>query len=117
MTGTYGERVDDRLEAGYRESKAIRERRSQDAVVEATVHLGRYHREFRRNANEALKEAYEERKRNGRRREYHFRSDPRRRDNASICIVICAADQAGIYRIKTIGDKKQNMRRDENRIS
>ena len=56
---TYGERVDDRLEAGYRGTKAIRK----DAVkmVEATVQLGGdITKESEETQIEALKEAYEE---------------------------------------------------------
>lgn len=56
---TYGERVDDRLEAGYRGAKAIRK----DAVkmVEATVQLGGdITKESEEMQIEALKEAYEE---------------------------------------------------------
>ena len=56
---TYGERVDDRLEAGYRGTKAIRK----DAVkmVEATVQLGGdITKESEEMQIEALKEAYEE---------------------------------------------------------
>lgn len=56
---TYGERVDDRLEAGYRGAKAIRK----DAVkmVEATVQLGGdITKESEETQIEALKEAYEE---------------------------------------------------------
>lgn len=56
---TYGERVEDRLEAGYRGTKAIRK----DAVkmVEATVQLGGdITKESEEMQIEALKEAYEE---------------------------------------------------------
>ena len=56
---TYGERVEDRLEAGYRGTKAIRK----DAVkmVEATVQLGGdITKESEETQIEALKEAYEE---------------------------------------------------------
>ena len=56
---TYGERVDDRLEAGYRGTKAVRK----DAVkmVEATVQLGGdITKESEETQIEALKEAYEE---------------------------------------------------------
>ena len=56
---TYGERVEDRLEAGYRGAKAIRK----DAVkmVEATVQLGGdITKESEETQIEALKEAYEE---------------------------------------------------------
>ena len=56
---TYGERVEDRLEAGYRGAKAIRK----DAVkmVEATVQLGGdITKESEEMQIEALKEAYEE---------------------------------------------------------
>lgn len=56
---TYGERVDDRLEAGYRGTKAIRK----DAVkmVEATVQLGGdITKESEETQIEALKEAYEQ---------------------------------------------------------
>lgn len=56
---TYGERVDDRLEAGYRGTKAVRK----DAVkmVEATVQLGGdITKESEEMQIEALKEAYEE---------------------------------------------------------
>lgn len=56
---TYGERVDDRLEAGYRGTKAIRK----DAVkmVEATVQLGGdITKESEETQIEALKQAYEE---------------------------------------------------------
>lgn len=56
---TYGERVDDRLEAGYRGTKAIRK----DAVkmVEATVQLGGdITKESEEMQIKALKEAYEE---------------------------------------------------------
>ena len=56
---TYGERVDDRLEAGYRGTKAIRK----DAVkmVEATVQLGGdITKESEEMQIEALKEAYEQ---------------------------------------------------------
>ena len=56
---TYGERVEDRLEAGYRGTKAVRK----DAVkmVEATVQLGGdITKESEETQIEALKEAYEE---------------------------------------------------------
>ena len=56
---TYGERVDDRLEAGYRGTKAVRK----DAVkmVEATVQLGGdITKESEETQIEALKQAYEE---------------------------------------------------------
>lgn len=56
---TYGERVEDRLEAGYRGTKAIRK----DAVkmVEATVQLGGdITKESEEMQIEALKEAYEQ---------------------------------------------------------
>jgi len=56
---TYGERVEDRLEAGYRGAKAIRK----DAVkmVEATVQLGGdITKESEETQIEALKEAYEQ---------------------------------------------------------
>lgn len=56
---TYGERVDDRLEAGYRGTKAVRK----DAVkmVEATVQLGGdITKESEETQIEALLEAYEE---------------------------------------------------------
>lgn len=56
---TYGERVEDRLEAGYRGTKAVRK----DAVkmVEATVQLGGdITKESEEMQIEALKEAYEE---------------------------------------------------------
>lgn len=56
---TYGERVEDRLEAGYRGIKAVRK----DAVkmVEATVQLGGdITKESEETQIEALKEAYEE---------------------------------------------------------
>lgn len=56
---TYGERVDDRLEAGYRGTKAVRK----DAVkmVEATVQLGGdITKESEEMQIKALKEAYEE---------------------------------------------------------
>ena len=56
---TYGERVEDRLEAGYRGTKAIRK----DAVkmVEATVQLGGdITKESEETQIEALKEAYEQ---------------------------------------------------------
>ncbi len=71
------------LEAGYREP-AIFERRSLRKMVEATVPTwGRYHHEFLnsrksrrwKELTSELKEMYKE-------GEYHFRSDPRRRDNA-----------------------------------
>ncbi len=79
MYRTYGERVDDRLRLDKGELKDS-ENISQD---EATVQSwGDITKEKRRNATEALKEAYEEPKGAVWRREYHFRSDPRRRDNA-----------------------------------
>ena len=56
---TYGERVEDRLEAGYRGTKAVRK----DAVkmVEATVQLGGdITKESEETQIEALKEAYEQ---------------------------------------------------------
>lgn len=56
---TYGERVDDRLEAGYRGTKAVRK----DAVkmVEATVQLGGdITKESEETQIEVLKQAYEE---------------------------------------------------------
>ena len=56
---TYGERVEERLEAGYRGTKAVRK----DAVkmVEATVQLGGdITKESEETQIEALKEAYEE---------------------------------------------------------
>ncbi len=56
-------------------AKAIRK----DAVkmVEATVLA-----KAKKCKSRCRKEAYEEQKKCGWRREYHFRSDPRRRDNA-----------------------------------
>ncbi len=66
------------MEAGYRGAKGF-ERRSQDGGSNGTI-WGDITKESEEMQIEALKEAYEElRKRMAKR---HFRSDPRRRDNA-----------------------------------
>ncbi len=71
---TVWRRVDDRLEVGYRELKRFG--KTQLKMVEATA-APKISQGKRRNANRGVERAYEELKGNGRRREYHFRSDPR----------------------------------------
>ncbi len=77
---TYGERVDDRLEAGYRNSKAIRK----DAVkmAETTVQQGDITKESEEMQIEALKKAYEELKEMYGEENIISAVIPRRRDNA-----------------------------------
>ncbi len=106
--------VDDRLEAGYRELK----RSSKDAVkmVEATVQLGGdITKESEEMQIEALKEAYEELKEMCMAKRISFPgSDPRRSRQRPICIVILKPlTKRGIYRRKTIGDKKKMRRTQE----
>ncbi len=73
-------------------------------MVEATVQLGISPSAKRRNKIEGVeKEAYEELKEIWR-REYHFRSDPRRRQRP-ICIAFCAADCWNLSAKDVIGDK------------
>ncbi len=76
--------MDDRLEVDTGEQRIL-ERRSQDR--KQRYNLGAISpRKAEEMQIEALKEAYEELKESRRRREYHFRSDPRRQ--RPICIVI-----------------------------
>ncbi len=83
---TYGERVDDRLEAGYRGAQ-----RWKDAVkmVEATYKLGGdITKESEEMQIEALERGLTRAKGNVWRSEYHFRSDPSQTRQRPICIVI-----------------------------
>ncbi len=78
--------------------------------------MGRYHHESEEMQIEALKEAYEELKENVWRREiFSFRSDPRRRDNAPICIAdFVPLDQAGNLSAKDVIGDKENAGRKRN---
>ncbi len=82
----YGERVDDRLEAGYRELKRFG--KTQSRWWNNDLQRGDITKESEEMQIEALKRGLREAKGNVWRRRYHFR-DPHVDEQRPICVILC----------------------------
>ncbi len=110
---TYGERGGLTVWGWYRGAKVIR-KDAKSRWWKQTVQLCAISPRKRRNANRGVKSAYEELKGNVAWREYHFRSDPRRRDNASSALVIFVPLTAG-GNLSAKDDRRQRNAQDAKR--